>query len=235
MLYFCIPAYNESPTIGLLLWRLRKVFQEQPREYEVLVYDDGSTDATTDTLAPYHKVMPLTVLGGKKRMGYAPAVDALCREASLASGLVDLGGDLAVVGPHPDGSPWQVGIRNPRRPSEAIARIALSSGGIATSGDYERCMVVDGVRYSHLLDPRTGESFRGGPASVSVTAPLCLVAGAATTIAMLHAEAESAHFLAELGLPHLVICQDGSVTGDARRASRLRREDDEIGVPAVLA
>jgi glycosyltransferase involved in cell wall biosynthesis len=81
VLYFCIPAYNEAPTIGLLLWRLRKVFQEQPREYEVLVYDDGSTDATADTLAPYHKVMPLTVLGGA-RVGYATAVDALCREAS---------------------------------------------------------------------------------------------------------------------------------------------------------
>ncbi len=81
MLYFCIPSYNEAPTIGLLLWRLRKVFQEQPREYEVLVYDDGSTDSTRDTLEPYHKVMPLTVLGGS-RVGYAKAVDALLREAS---------------------------------------------------------------------------------------------------------------------------------------------------------
>lgn len=172
--------------------------------------------------------------GGFVKEYAADRVAAVCREANLSAGLVDLGGDLAVVGPHPDGSPWQVGIRNPRRPSEAIARIALSSGGIATSGDYERCMVVGGVRYSHLLDPRTGESFRGGPASVSVTAPLCLVAGAATTIAMLHAEAESARFLADLGLPHLVIRQDGSVTGDARSASRLRREDHQIGVPAVL-
>ena len=81
MLYFCIPAYNEAPTIGLLLWRLRKVFQDQPREYEVLVYDDGSSDATADTLAPYHQVMPLTVLGGE-HVGYAGALDALCREAS---------------------------------------------------------------------------------------------------------------------------------------------------------
>jgi glycosyltransferase involved in cell wall biosynthesis len=81
VLYFCIPAYNEAPTVGLLLWRLRKVFQEQPREYEVLVYDDGSTDATAETLEPYRKVMPLTVLGGT-RVGYAAAVDALCREAS---------------------------------------------------------------------------------------------------------------------------------------------------------
>ena len=81
MLYICIPSYNEAPTVGLLLWRIRKVFQEQPREYEVLVYDDGSTDSTAETLEPYHKVMPLTVLRGA-RDGYARAIDALCREAS---------------------------------------------------------------------------------------------------------------------------------------------------------
>lgn len=82
MLYICIPAYNEAQTVGVLLWRIRKVFQEYSREYEVLVYDDGSTDSTQETLAPYRDVMPLTVLGGREHLGYDRALDALARAVS---------------------------------------------------------------------------------------------------------------------------------------------------------
>lgn len=79
MLYIAIPAYNEAPTIGVLLWRIRKVFQEFSREYEIVVYNDASTDATAETLQPYGEVLPLTVIGGTEHRGYAAAVDALCR------------------------------------------------------------------------------------------------------------------------------------------------------------
>jgi glycosyltransferase involved in cell wall biosynthesis len=82
VLYICIPAYNEAETVGVLLWRIRKVFQEYSREYEVLVYNDGSTDSTVETLAPYAEVMPLTVLGGPQHVGYDGALDALCRAVS---------------------------------------------------------------------------------------------------------------------------------------------------------
>jgi glycosyltransferase involved in cell wall biosynthesis len=82
VLYLCIPAYNEAPTIGVLLWRIRKVFQDYSREYEIIVYDDASTDATQETLDPYRKVMPLTVIGGKGHVGYARAVEALLKAAS---------------------------------------------------------------------------------------------------------------------------------------------------------
>jgi glycosyltransferase involved in cell wall biosynthesis len=82
LLYICIPSYNEGPTIGVLLWRIRKVFQAYSREYEILVYDDGSTDETRERLEPYAEIAPLTLLRGGTRQGYAHALDRLCREVS---------------------------------------------------------------------------------------------------------------------------------------------------------
>jgi glycosyltransferase involved in cell wall biosynthesis len=82
LLYICIPAYNEAPTVGLLLWRLRSVMQEFAREYEIVVYNDGSTDATAETLKSYEEVLPLTVLSGEVHRGYGHALGALAREVS---------------------------------------------------------------------------------------------------------------------------------------------------------
>ena len=133
------------------------------------------------------------------------------REAGAGGGLVDLGGDIAVVGPQPDGSAWRIGIRDPRQREAALAVIELDRGGLATSGDYERGMTIDGVRYSHLLDPLSGRPVRSA-ASVSVAAPLCLLAGTASTSAMLAGEgAES--WLRELGLPWLLVGQDCGLRG----------------------
>ena len=82
MLYLAIPAHNEAATIGVLLWRLRTVLAEFPREYEAVVYDDASTDSTLDILQSYSGVMPLTVLRGERHVGYAGAIDALARYVS---------------------------------------------------------------------------------------------------------------------------------------------------------
>ena len=82
MIYICIPTYNEGPTVGVLLWRIRRVFQDYSREYEIVVYDDGSTDGTRATLEPYADVIPLTILRGEDRKGFGYALDKLTREVS---------------------------------------------------------------------------------------------------------------------------------------------------------
>ena len=132
------------------------------------------------------------------------------REAGAASALVSLAGDMAIIGAQPGGEPWRVGVQHPRREDKALATLPISAGAVATSGDYERYVEVDGIRHCHVLDPRTGKSARGFQ-SVTVHAPSCLVAGSATTIAMLKGREAGLAWLEELGLAHLCVLADGTL------------------------
>ena len=152
-------------------------------------------------------------LGGIVKEYAADRCAQLCRECGITAGVVDLGGDLALIGPHRDGSPWVVGIKAPRAQGRASARIELPRGGLATSGDYERALIIDGRRYSHIVDPRSGEPVQSF-ASVSVVADSCLIAGAAATLAILCGVERGGAYLRELGLPHLCIENDGRLSGD---------------------
>jgi len=132
------------------------------------------------------------------------------RDAGLRSAMVNLAGDLAILGPQPGDAPWRVGIRHPRRADALLATLPVSSGAIATSGDYERYIEAGGVRHCHVLDPRTGRAARGFQ-SVTVHAPTCLVAGSATTIAMLKGGRDGLAWLDMLGLTHLCVLESGEV------------------------
>jgi glycosyltransferase involved in cell wall biosynthesis len=81
MIYVCVPSYNEAPTIGLLLWKVRQVFAGFSREYQLLVLDDGSDDATREVLERYTRVLPLTVIRHEERRGYAASIEELLRTA----------------------------------------------------------------------------------------------------------------------------------------------------------
>lgn len=81
MIYVCIPSYNEAPTVGLLLWKIRQVFAGFQREYQLLVLDDGSSDGTREVLERYTRVLPLSVIRHQERRGYAESIEALLRQA----------------------------------------------------------------------------------------------------------------------------------------------------------
>jgi thiamine biosynthesis lipoprotein len=107
-------------------------------------------------------------LGGIAK-GYAVDAAARVLEAEgLTSFFVQAGGDLYVRGKKPDGTPWRVGARDPRGhgPNDYFAFVEVEDHAFSTAGDYERSFVKDGVRYHHILDPRTG---RPATASRSVT------------------------------------------------------------------
>jgi hypothetical protein len=85
LIYICIPTHNEQQTVGVVLWKLRQVLTEFPRDYQLLVADDASTDRTQDVLEPYTRVLPLTVVRTETRQGYAASLEMLLREATRRS------------------------------------------------------------------------------------------------------------------------------------------------------
>ena len=160
--------------------------------------------------------------GGIAKEYAADRAATLCRTAGIDHGLVELGGDIHVIGPHPDATPWTIGIRHPRQPDALLCNIHIAGGGLAGSGDYARCLEHGGIRYSHLLDPFSGWPVQGGPAAVNVHADCCMVAGSISTIAMLKGAA-GAGWLGGLGVPHLWADGAGRVGGPL--VSRQRRDD----------
>ncbi|MBI5259533.1 MAG: FAD:protein FMN transferase [Burkholderiales bacterium] len=157
-------------------------------------------------------------LGGLGKEYAADRCAALLLQAGVRQGWVNLGGDIRVLGPRPDGSAWSFGIRHPRDAGRCIAQLELTHGALATSGDYERFIDDGGRRYSHLLDARTGWPAQGWQ-SVSVQAPACVAAGAVSSIAMLMGD-QALAFLAEQGLPYLAVDAEGRVHRDHMPASK---------------
>ena len=147
--------------------------------------------------------------GGFGKEYAADRAAALLLQQGARHGYVNLAGDISVFGPRLDGAPWQMGIQHPRRRDELIASLPVSQGGLATSGDYERYFELDGQRYCHVLDPRSGEPVCHWQ-SISVLAPLAAMAGSCCTIAMLK-QARGLEFLAAAGVSYLAIAQSGEV------------------------
>ena len=81
MIYVCVTARDNAPTVGLVLWKIRQVFEDFPREYHLLVADDASTDGTAAVLAPYERALPMSLIRTDRPRGYAACLEHLLRRA----------------------------------------------------------------------------------------------------------------------------------------------------------
>jgi len=149
--------------------------------------------------------------GGIVKEYAADCIAALAEAAGVSSGMIELGGDIRLFGVAGEPAPWSLGIRNPHHTDKPLALLSLGRGGLATSGDYERYTVINGQRFSHILNPKTGWPVSGF-SSVSVVAQQCIVAGSAASIAVLMGKAGEG-WLAELGLPYLCVNEHGDISG----------------------
>ena len=154
--------------------------------------------------------------GGIGKEYAADRMATICYEGGAIHALANLGGDVRAAGPQHDGTPWRVGIAHPRRADAVIATVELENGAVATSGDYERFFDIDGRRYCHIIDARSGRPVSAWQ-SISVLAPLCVLAGSCATIAML-CESEAEAFLSREGVTYLAVDSNGTLHRPATKA-----------------
>jgi thiamine biosynthesis lipoprotein len=148
-------------------------------------------------------------LGGIGKEYAADRAAEVLHGKGIRHGYVNMAGDIRVVGVQPDGQPWKIGVRDPLKSGKMLATVPLYGGALATSGDYERCIVVDGRQYGHIINPLTGypvDYWR----SVSVVAPTALQAGSCSTIVMLK-EKDGLDHLNASGLMYLAVDKYGKI------------------------
>lgn len=119
-------------------------------------------------------------------------VSALVRKKGFENYLIEIGGEVYAAGHRKDGRWWRIGINLPRSDAafETVYKVVeLHNQGFATSGDYRNFFEVDGVRYSHVIDPRTGFPVSNGVVSVSIITGTCSMAdGLATAVMVMGVE-----------------------------------------------
>jgi len=148
-------------------------------------------------------------LGGFGKEYAADRAAQVLKEKGVTHGYVNLAGDMRFLGPKSTGEPWMIGIQDPRARDQVVATLPITQGGLATSGDYERYFELNGQRYCHVLNPKTGMPVSYWR-SVSVTSPATVVSGCTTTMAMLK-EADGLAFLQATGFDFFAIDHTGKV------------------------
>ena len=142
--------------------------------------------------------------------GYAVDLVAdLLEMNALPDYLIEVGGETRVSGLNPQGQPWRLAIESPLLIGQVETVLALTSGAVATSGDYRNYFERDGIRYSHTIDPRDGKPIIHTLASVTVLADTCAEADAWATALLVLGNKEGLDLANQLGLAVYMLARDG--------------------------
>jgi len=208
-----------DPTVGVLrlAWDFKSGRVPAPDEISALLplVDAGAVAVRNGTIFLRRSGMELDLGGVGKEYAVDRAAQIL-RAEGVRAAIVSFAGDVRTIGHRGDGRPWKVGVADPRERGRCRFSIrALGDAGIATSGDYERAFVKDGVRYHHILDATTGWPARG-VASATVIAASAFRAGSLSTAAMLLGPDAGLALLEETpGAEGVLIREDGAVLATA--------------------
>ena len=160
--------------------------------------------------------------GGIAKGFAADRVVAVLKGLGIKAALVAVAGDIRGYGLKPDGTPWKVGIKDPRGgKDDLIAVLSLKDSAISTSGDYERFFIRDGVRYHHLLDPATGHPARG-LRSVTVIAPEGVLTDSLATALFIAGPERGMGIIRRLGFDAVMVDEAGKIIMTEGLKDRLR-------------
>ena len=149
--------------------------------------------------------------------GYAAEkAKALLQQAGVADGIVNAGGDLAVWGHQPDGSPWTIGIANPDSKLEAFSYLEVSNTAVVTSGNYEKYVEIGGKRYTHIIDPRTGYPV-SGLKSVTIICPNAELADALATSVFVLGKDVGLDLINQLQGIHCILVDDAGAISTSKQ------------------
>lgn len=191
MLNLCASVYHMTQGIldvtalpVMKLWDYRAANPRVPTEAEI---------AAARVLVGWTKVqrrpgqifLPLRGMsldfGGWGKEFAVDAVAHIARQHGIANVLVDFGHDLRANGTPPGKPAWHIGLEDPNRPGSYRGSVGVRDRAIASSGDYLRGFTIEGRRYGHIVDPRTGRPVANGCRQTTVIAPSCLQAGVLST------------------------------------------------------
>jgi len=176
-------------SIDKRLWNFDKTLTELPdaitakKLVRLINYNNVIVDDRKSTV--YLKEKGMRIGFGGIGKGYAAEkAKMVLQNRGIKSGIVNAAGDLTVWGVQPGGKPWTIGIANPDAARQPFSHLDITNTSIATSGNYEKFVMINGKKYSHTIDPKTGLPVTGIK-SVTIICPNAEIADAMATPVMI--------------------------------------------------